>query len=67
MAVPTVEDGCYCRTVLPEHVIGFRTYPGNGSEDCNCGLSRFPKTVIVQNRQTGKNYRLPVEGGGGWK
>ena len=67
VAVPTVENGCYIRTILPEHIIGFRTYPGNGSEDANVGLSRFPKTVMVENRANGKCYRLPVQGGGGWK
>jgi hypothetical protein len=60
-------DGSYGRTVLPEHVIGFSTYPRNGSEEANIGLSRFPKTVIVRNERTGKDHRIKVEGGDGWR
>ena len=66
-AVPNLQNGCYARTVLPTQVIGFSMYPGNGCEECNVGLSHFPKTVIVSNQQTGKNYRLPIADGGGWK
>ena len=66
-AVPNLQDGCCARTVLPTHVIGFSTYPGNGSEQCNVGLSHFPKTVVVPNKQTAKNHRLSVADGGGWK
>jgi hypothetical protein len=66
VVVQHVEDGCYARTVLPEMVIGFRTYPGDGCEEANVGLSRFPKSVIIQNRQTGKNRRLPVAAGDCW-
>jgi hypothetical protein len=60
-------DGSYGRSVLPEHIVGFSTYPGNGSEECNVGLSRFPRTVIVGNNRSGKNHRLPIEDGGGWR
>jgi len=61
------EDGSYGRSILPERVIGFSTYPGNGCEEANVGLSRFPRSVIVQNKRTGKNHRVPVENGGGWQ
>lgn len=67
IAVQDVVNGTYGRTVLPEHIVGFSTYPGNGCEECNIGLSRFPRTVTIQNRWNGKNHRLPVEDGGGWK
>ena len=61
-------DGSYCRNVLPEHVIGFSTYPGSGSEEANVGLSKFPKTVIVPNQAVrGKDHRIKVPDGGGWK
>jgi hypothetical protein len=59
-------DGSYGRSVLPEHVVGFNAYPGSGCEEANIGLSRFPKTVIVGNKWSGKSHRLPIEGGGGW-
>ena len=61
------ENGSYCRDVLPEHIIGFSTYPGNGCEEANVGLSRFPQTITVENTRTCKNHRLPVEDGGGWQ
>ncbi len=61
------QDGSYGRAVLPEHIVGFSTYPGNGCEEANVGLSRFPRTVIVGNNRTGKDHRLPIEDGGGWK
>jgi hypothetical protein len=60
-------DGSYGRSVLPEHIVGFSTYPGNGCEQANVGLSRFPRTVIVGNKRSGKNHRLSIEDGGGWK
>jgi hypothetical protein len=48
-------------------VIGFSTYPGSGCEECNVGLSRFPRTVIVGNRRTGKDHRINVADGDCWK
>jgi hypothetical protein len=60
-------DGSYGRSVLPEHIVGFSTYPGNGSEEANIGLSKFPKTVIVGNRRTGKDHRIKVPDGDGWR
>jgi hypothetical protein len=67
LAVQQLQDGCYSRTVLPTHVIGFSCYPGNGSEEANIGLSRFPKTVIVGNNRTGKDHRIKVADGDCWK
>lgn len=60
-------DGSYGRTVIPERIIGFSTYPGDGCEECNIGLSRFPRTVIVPNKWNGKDHRVKVADGGGWK
>lgn len=65
--VQSIVDGCYSRTVLPEQVVGFSTWPGDGCEECNVGLSRFPRTVIVKNRWSGKNHRLPVQDGDSWR
>ena len=67
VAVENWADGSYGRSVLPEHVIGFSTYPGSGCEECNVGLSRFPRTVIVGNRRTGKDHRIKVADGDGWR
>jgi hypothetical protein len=60
VAVPGWQDGSYGRSVLPEHIVGFSTWPGEGCEEANIGLCRFPKTVSVQNKQTGKPHRLRV-------
>ena len=61
------EDGSYGRNVLPEHIIGFSTYPGDGCEEANVGLSRFPKTIAIKNKWNGKNHRLAVPDGGSWQ
>ena len=66
VVVEDIRNGCWSRSVLPEHVIAVSLYPGAGSEQMNVGLSRFPKTVTIKNRWNGKNHRLPVQGGGGW-
>ena len=67
MPVKLGEDGSYGRNVLPEHIIGFNISTGMGCEESNVGLSRFPKTVMVKNRASGKSYRLPVADGGNWQ
>lgn len=60
------ENGTYGRSVLPNHIVGFSTWPGEGCEQANIGLSRFPKTVSVGNRWSPKDHRLKVEGDG-WR
>ena len=65
VAVPGWQDGSYGRSVLPEHIVGFSTWPGEGCEEANVGMCRFPKTTIIQNKWSGKNHRLPV-GDGKW-
>ena len=67
VAVSDWKDGTNGWDVLPEQVIGFRTYPGNGCEEANVGLSRFPKAVSIPNQRTGKNQRLSVADGGNWQ
>lgn len=67
LAVQQLENGCYSRTVLPEHIVGFSTYPGDGCEECNVGLSRFPRKVCIRNRRTGKDHRIKVADGDGWR
>lgn len=37
----------YSYTVPPTHVIAFSTWPGNGCEQANVGLCRYPDTVEV--------------------
>jgi hypothetical protein len=60
-------DGSYGRSVLPEHVVGFSTYPGSGCEECNVGLSQFPRTVSIRNRWSQKDHRIKVADGDGWR
>jgi len=58
------ENGTYSRSVCPQQIVGFSTWPGAGCEEANVGLSRFPKTVVIANKWTGKQHRLPVKHGG---
>lgn len=54
------ENGTYSHSVLPQQIVGFSTWPGEGCEEANIGLCRFPKTVMVANKWSRKNHRLPV-------
>jgi len=40
-------NGCHYR-VDPMHVIAFSTSPGNGCEDANFGLCRFPSVIEIE-------------------
>jgi hypothetical protein len=66
VAVPGWQDGSYGRSVLPEQIVGFSTWPGDGCEEANVGLCRFPKTVMVQNKRIGKTHRLKLAEGDRW-
>lgn len=59
------ENGTYSRNVLPQQIVGFSTWPGEGCEEANIGLCRFPKTTIIPHKWTGKQHRLTV-GDGAW-
>ena len=63
--VESCENGTYSHDVLPQQIVGFSTWPGEGSEPANVGLSRFPKTTLVPNKLMKKQHRLPV-GDGNW-
>jgi hypothetical protein len=41
---------CHFR-VSPNHVIAFRTSPGDGCEDANFGLCKYPGTVEIEDRR----------------
>ena len=60
------ENGTYSHNVLPQQIVGFSTWPGEGCEQAIIGLCRFPKTTVVPNNRSGKNHRLPV-GDGAWR
>src|ERR1039457_4961407 len=51
-------DGSHGRSVLPDHIVGFSTWPGDGCEEANIGLCRFPRTTTIPNRWTGKENHL---------
>ena len=61
--VESCEDGCYSHSVLPQQIVGFSTWPGEGCEEANVGLCRFPKTVMVPNKLRNKQHRLAVSDG----
>ena len=60
------QDGSYGRSVLPDHIVGFSTWPGNGCEEANLGLSRFPKTVVVHSKWNRTPHRLKVPAADKW-
>jgi hypothetical protein len=39
--------------VVPEHIIAFETWPGDGCEPANFGLCRFPREVVRQGQRFG--------------
>jgi len=59
------ENGTYSHNILPQQIVGFSSWPGEGCEQANVGLCRFPKSTIIPNKWSGKNHRLPV-GDGQW-
>jgi hypothetical protein len=59
-------DGSHGRSILPDHIVGFSTWPGEGCEEANIGLCRFPRTTSIPNRSTGKEHRVAV-GDGAWR
>jgi hypothetical protein len=44
--------------IAPEHLIAFSIYPGDGCEQANIGLCRYPKTII----NNGKRVRTRLDG-----
>lgn len=63
--VERCENGTYSHDVLPQQIVGFSTWPGEGCEQANVGLCRFPKSVLIPNKWKNKQHRLPV-GDGKW-
>ena len=54
-----VEDGSSHFEVKPLHIIGFSTWPGDGCEEANFGLCRYPALVTVQ-LHDGRKRRYPT-------
>jgi len=44
---PSLNGGECSYNVMPTHIIGFSTYPGEGSEPANFGLCRYPTQIEV--------------------
>ena len=50
MAPKIGEDGVYHKSLLPEFVIGFEAWAGEGCESANIGLCRFPNTIPIYHK-----------------
>jgi hypothetical protein len=55
----------YSYTVTPQHMIAFSTWPGEGCEEANFGLCRYPASIEVNLPKFGRNRRVPT-GLRGW-
>ena len=55
----------YSYTVTPQHVIAFSTWPGEGCEEANFGLCRYPAWIEVNFPKFSRNRRVPT-GLRGW-
>jgi hypothetical protein len=56
-------DKHYSYRVTPTHVIAFSTWPGQGCEEANFGLCRFPAYIEVNGRGQPRNIPTRL---GGW-
>jgi hypothetical protein len=48
--------------VNPRHVIAFSTWPGDGSEPANFGLSLYPATIVIDNQFKVRRMRTMLTG-----
>ena len=46
--------------VPPQHVIAFSTWPGQGCEEANFGLCRYPAAIEVELPRCGRKRRIPT-------
>jgi hypothetical protein len=57
----------YSYGVSPTHIIAFSTWPGNGCEEANFGLCRYPATIEVDNPvRRGQRQKIRTRRGG-WR
>jgi len=52
-----IERGNYHIPVSPSHVISFTTLPGEGTEQANLGLCKYPATIEVNGRRVRTNLK----------
>ena len=59
--------GCSSYEVLPTHVIAFSTLPGDGCEEANFGLCRYPATIEITPDPSQPNRKQKLRTGfSGW-
>jgi hypothetical protein len=46
---------------IPTHLIGFETFPGDGSEPANFGLCQYPPTIEVRDRGNGLTRQMATK------
>ncbi len=57
---PAPRGGQYSYSVNPTHIIAFSTWPGQGCEQANFGLCRYPATIKVET-ETGRYGRSVMQ------
>jgi hypothetical protein len=63
-----IQRGPRSYTVAPKHVIGFTTLPGDGCEEANFGLCRYPAAIEIEDRATWPyRQRILRTGLTGWR
>jgi len=63
----SVERPPYYYDVRPNHLIGFNTMPGQGSEPANFGLCRYPTSIEITDRDVQPNRQRRIRTGlRGW-
>jgi len=60
------DQSSYSRGVDAKKIIAFSTWPGEGCEEANFGLCIFPKTIIIESRNTSRKYRRKVPNSDKW-
>ncbi|HEX3654529.1 MAG TPA: hypothetical protein VHV55_01915 [Pirellulales bacterium] len=61
------DDVQFDRRVAPQHVIAFSTWPGQGCEQANFGLCRYPSTVSVPDPRQPDRFRTIRTRLDGWR
>lgn len=57
-AVQHIQHGDHRYNVLPKRLFAFCIWPGDGSEEANFGLCRYPKSIQIQDPRTSKTWRI---------
>jgi hypothetical protein len=63
----SVDRGQHSYSVNPNHLIAFSTWPGEGCEEANFGLCRYPLTITVREPERPDRFRTLRTRLDGWR